>query len=97
MQYTKNEKTEIIRKYKVSGKSKIDFSKELGISPVTLRTWIREEEKAEEIVQFIEAKVNNEIYENNISIKFKDFIIVFDENTSENLLAKALNVVKNLC
>ena len=59
MKYTKEAKIEIIKNYKISGKSKIEFSKELGISLITLRNWIKDEEKPEEMVQFIEAKKRN--------------------------------------
>ena len=93
--YKLEEKSEIIEKYNQSDLSKVEFCKKNGITPATLRMWIKEVQRPKIEPKFIELEIKQE-ETSEIEIKFDKFRIKVDKNTDLNLLGNLLKLVKSI-
>ena len=93
--YKLEDKLEIIEKYNESDLSKVEFCKKNGITPVTLRTWIKEVQSPKIAPKFIELEIKQE-QTSEIEIKFDNFIIKVDKNTDFNILGNLIKLVNSI-
>ena len=97
--YNQEQREEIVSKFKKSTEAKGVFAKTEGISVNTLNKWIEEvDAEIEEPKKFIKVAIP-EIPNNidTVKIRFGEFEIIVDENTSEELLWMVLRGVKTVC
>ena len=97
--YNQSQREETVYKFKNSTEQKGVFAKSEGISVNRLNKWIVEADVETEGTQkFIKVTIpetpNNM---DTVKIRFGEFEIIIDENTSEKLLTLALRGVKSTC
>ena len=104
--YTEDEISGKLIEYTQSKLGKNVFARQEKISVNTLNKWIKassEKCKIEEYPKFISIiQVENQADNpqnkaNVVTIKIKEYEILVSENSSENLILKALQAVKSVC
>lgn len=93
--YTIAEKLKITEEYKSSDLSKVSFCKRNGITPTTLRTWIKERESSKVGPKFIEIGLKQEC-STEIVISIDRFQVKVDKSTDFDILGNLLRLVKSI-
>ena len=89
----------MVYKFRNCTESKGSFAKSESISVNTLNKWIKEiETENEASPKFIKVTIPERCNrKSSITIRFGEFEIIVDENTSKELLSMALCGVKTIC
>lgn len=97
--YNKEEREKTVLEFQASGLERKIFAKQEGISTNTLGNWINGKQgninKSPKFIKVAIPESDKKISE--VKIHFKEFQIIMDDNTNDDLLLRALRGVRSLC